>query len=183
MLEFKTRKIQILLPILCFISSAFCPALGWAEDGVAPLHKIGVVNLEKVFHDYERTKAADSEMDKVSNTKQSERDRMVSEIKSFREELVLLNEDSRVQRQGEMEQKLKGLATFDRQAKDLLRKQWDGSVKSILEDVEGVVSAYAKEHGFELILSERAVLYGVETIDVTNEILKILNERYTKRRP
>ncbi len=117
----------------------------------------------------------------MTQAKQAERDKIVSEIKGMREELILLNEQARSERQEEIEKKMKDLAEFDRQVKDALLKERDETGSSILEEVETTVAAYAKEHGFELILSGQAVLYGIETIDVTHEVLLILNERFRKK--
>ncbi len=171
--------------VFCFLFSVLCllsPVLR-AEESTSSVHKIGVVNVEKLFQEYERTKAANAQMEQLSNTKQGERERVVSEIKNLREELALLNEQARGVRQGQMEEKLKGLANFDQQAKESLKKQWDESMKRILDEIETAVTSYAKAHGFELILSEKAVLYyEKETTDVTDEVLETLNASYKKQR-
>ncbi len=147
----------------------------------APVQKIGVVNLDKILHEYKRTLVSDKKLEEFYNTKQSERERLVSEIKNLREEMVLLNEESRRERQQQMEGKMKGLADFDRESKDALQKARDQSVKEILDEVEEVVSSFSKEQGFDLVISSRAVLYGVETLDLTDPILTILNDRYAKK--
>ena len=152
-----------------------------ASSGVAPVQRIGVVNLDKLLNEYERTKSSVARLKEMTQVKQAERDKIASEIKGMREELILLNEQARSERQEEIEKKMKDLAEFDRQVKDALLKERDETGSSILEEVETTVAAYAKEHGFELILSGQAVLYGIETIDVTHEVLLILNERFRKK--
>lgn len=159
---------------------AFGPS-GLRAGDLPPVSKIATVNLDKVFAEYERTKKSDAQLEQLSGSKQQEREKMVSEIKNLREELVLLNEESRAQRQQTIEEKLRTLASFDRSAKEGLRRQRDDAVKGILEEIESAVSGYAKEHGLELVLSDRAVLYGIDAIDITDEILKILNDHYGKR--
>ncbi len=149
----------------------------WAADEVPAVHKIAVVNLDKLFHDYEKTKASDSQLEQASKAKQEERAKLVSEIKSMKDELVLLNEQSRNERQQAIEKKLRQLADFDREAKDTLGKQRETAVKAILDQIEATVTSYAKDHGFELVLSERAVLYGIEAINITDQVLKILNSK------
>ena len=153
----------------------------WAAEAVPEVRKVAVVNLDQIFQEYERTKSSDAKLEEVSGSKQTERDRLVSEIKGMRDELVLLNQDSRVERQKMIEEKIRGLATFDQQAKESLRKQRDETVKGILQDIEETVTAYSKEKGFDLVLNERAVLYNVDTVDITKEILTLLNARYAKK--
>lgn len=154
-------------------SFASFPAFA-ADSPAAP--KIGVVNLEKVFERYGKTRVFQAKIKELSQAKQEERERIVSGIKEMREEMVLLNEEGRRQRQGAYEEKMKGLAAFDRQAKESLRKEEEAALKVIQEEIEQAVNSFAKEHGFSLILVDRAVLYGVEAMDVTKEILALLNE-------
>lgn len=146
-----------------------------AQEPVS-IHKIGVVNLGKLFDEYRETKTSEAQLDKLSKEKQTERERIVSEVKTMREELLLLNEQARQERQGEIEQKLKQLSEFDQEVRNTLMRKRDESVKGIFDKIEGVVTQYAKQHGYELILSDRAVLYGIDAADVTDEILNILNK-------
>jgi len=150
-------------------------------DPAAPVQKIGIVNLDKILHEYKRTLVSDKKLEEFYNAKQAERERLVSEVKNLREELVLLNEESRRERQQQVEGKMKGLADFDRESKDALQKARDQAIKEILDEVEEVVTSFSKEKGFDLVISSRAVLYGVETLDLTDPILTILNDRYTKK--
>lgn len=156
------------------------PAVSLA-DAPASIRKIGVVNLDKILHEYKRTQASDKKLEGFYNAKQAERERMVSEIKNLREELVLLNEESRRERQQQVEGKIKGLADFDRDSKEALQKARDEAVKEILDEVEEVVTSFSKEKGFDLVISSRAVLYGVESMDLTDPVLAILNDRYAKK--
>ncbi len=161
-----------------FIVSSVCVA-----EPSAPSIKLGIVRLGKVFDGYDKTKSSESQMESLSNEKQAEREKIVSEIKNMREELVLLNEDSRHERQQAIEEKIKGLANFDREAKEALRKQREEVLKGIFDEIEVAVSGYAKQNGFQMILTDRAILYGVDSLDVTDDILSILNGRSAKNRP
>ena len=176
------RKILFVLIIgLSFITpNPQRPAVFSAEE-TPTVRKIGIVNLDQVFQEYERTKASDAKLEELSDSKQAERDKFVSEIKSMREELILLNQDARAERQKAIEEKLRELANFDQQVKENFRKQREETLKVILKDIEEIVTAYGKENGFDLVLNERAVLYQVEAIDITKEILTILNARYAKK--
>lgn len=157
------------------------PSTAFAVDGAAsPGLKIAVVRLSKIFEEYEKTKSSESQLEGLNKSKQAERERLVSEIKGMRDELILLNEEARQERQKGIEEKLKSLAGFDRETKETLRKKRDDAMKGILDEIEQTVTGYAKENGFTLVLNEQAVLYGVESIDVTDQVLSLLNERYAK---
>lgn len=154
-------------------------AAGAAEP--PSIQKIALVNLGKVFKEYEATKVSESELEKAASTKQQEREKKVGEIRDMRDEMALLNEETREQRRQTMEERLRDLAGFDESAKESLRDKRDEVLQKILDEIERVVTAYAKQNGFDLILSDRAVLYGVDAMDITDEIIKILNQQYGKK--
>ena len=171
-----------LLPPIFLALALIVPREARGTDSVPSVRRIGVVNVGKIFDQYERTRTLDAKLEKLSESKQAEREKLVSEIKTLREELLLLNEESRAEREKEIEEKMRSLASFDRDTKDALRKQRDDSAKTILDEIEAAVASFAKEHGYELILSDRAVLYGMNAMDVSSEILALLNDRYVKEK-
>ncbi len=165
---------------LWFLLSSGTPA--WAaEQAAAASPKIAVVNLDQVFQEYEKTKTSDAKLEEMTNSKQADRDKLVAEIKNMRDELILLNQESRAERQKAIEEKLRGLASFDQQAKETLRKQREDTVKEILHDIETAVTSHAKEHGYDLVFNARAVLYQVDAVDITKDILTILNGHHEKK--
>lgn len=160
-------------------TAAFLPQ---AESADGASLKVGFVNISKVFGEYEGTKSTDSKFGELSKNKRSEREEMVSEIKSMREELILLNEESRAEKQKAIEERIRQLGEFDRETRESLRRQWDDATKKIFEEIEETVTAYAKDHGFSLILTNRDILYGEGALDVTQDVLSLLNERYKGKR-
>ena len=172
----KTTRFFLFFFCLSLVSPLFARA-----EGPASIQKIGLVDLGKVFREYEGTKASESELEKLSTAKQQEREKKVGEIRDMRDELALLNDDTRDQKRQTIEEHLRQLAGFDQEARESLRGKRDEVLDKILAEIEKVVTAYAKEKGYELVLSDRAVLYGVDAMDITNEVIKILNQNYSKR--
>ena len=170
------KLLFLLLSICCL------PLTSYAADGAPAVHKIGIVRLEKVFENYERTKSSSAQLEALSNTKQAQREKLVNEIRGMRDELALLNDESRIERQKGIEEKLKDLAQFDQEVKGTILKKREASLKEILDEIEQVVNEYAKQRGFELILSDRAVLYTIEPLDVTGDIVAILNQHYAAKK-
>ena len=62
-----------------------------------------------------------------------------------------------------------------------LKKERDEKRKELIEDINGVIEEYAKDNGFDLIFYENAILYGQKSIDVTSQVLKLINSRYSGR--
>lgn len=165
--------------IVLFFSLLAWPFRAQAEPPV--IQKIGMVNLAKVFKEYEGTKTSETELERIAGGKQQEREKKVGEIRNMKDELALLNEEAREERRKAIDARMQELATFDQSVRESLRDKRDTALDKILDEIERVVKGYAKEKGFDLILSDRAVLFGVDPMDVTDDIIKILNQEYAKK--
>lgn len=167
--------------VVVLLSAALpLPAAGAAE--AATVRRIGVVNLSRVFDGYRRTQAQEEKLKELAEDAQAERESRVREIRNMRDELLLLNDESRVEQKARIEDKMKGLAEFDRSFQTRLQTEKAESLRSILEEIKAVVSEYARERGYDLILTDQTVLFGAEGADVTADIVELLNRRYTAKR-
>ncbi len=155
----------------CLMASLVAsPVLGQAAET-----KIAFVDLGRAFDDYEKTKRLDKQLEERSNAKQAERDQLVAEIRKMKDEIELMSEKGREDRQTALDGKIQHLQQFDQQVRETLKHDRDDAVKGILKEIETVVQSYAKSQGYDFVLSDRALLYGVPTADITDQILKLLN--------
>ena len=143
--------------------------------------KLGYVNLAKIFDGYEHTKASDATLEKQGKQKETELEGRMNELKKLRESLELLNDQAREAKAREVDEKTEDLQRFrTRTARDL-RGERDKVAKTILKEIQQGVEDYAKANSFSLILDERSLLFGQSAYDVTDEVLKLLNARYTAK--
>lgn len=142
--------------------------------------KIGYIDISRAFDEYQKTKDLDRELEKKGDAKQEERERIVKEIRKMREELELLNKPAQEKKEADIETKIKMLQEFDQEAKTDLVKERDNMVRDILKEMDDVIKEYGIKEGYSIILNSRVLLYGESNMDITNEIIKILNERYRK---
>jgi outer membrane protein len=147
----------------------------WARDKDA---RIGSIQLSRIFDEYRRTQDADVELEKVGQQKQDERDVTVSEIRRLKDEFELMAETKRAEKQGAIDTKIRELQEFDKKARKMLGTQRDNFVRDILSEIYAVIESYGKAKGFDFILSERTLLYTDGEMDLTNDIISILNEKY-----
>ena len=166
-----TTRYLLLFLVTCHVTLALLlvPAVG-AEG------KIAVVDLGRAFDAYEKTRQLDRQLEERSNTKQAERERMVSEIRRMKDELELMSEQGREDRQVALDEKIRTLQEFDRQTRDALKRDREAMVKEILEEIEDVIQRYAKAQGYDFVLGDRAVLYADKAADITDRLIKTLNE-------
>ena len=140
--------------------------------------KIGYIDLSRAFDEYQKTKDFDKELEGKGDMKQQEREKVVQDIRKMREELELMNKNAREKKETDIESKIKSLQDFDQEAKTDLTKDRDNMVKDILKEMSDVIKEYGQKNGYSIIVNDRVLLYGDSGMDLTNEIIKILNDRY-----
>ena len=97
-------------------------------------------------------------------------------IREAQGKLALLAEDQRAALESEIEGLKAELLEFDRQQKADLTKDRNDKIREILLEIENRVSDYAKKENYSLILNDRVLIYGSPAIDLTEDILKVLNK-------
>ncbi|MBU4312335.1 MAG: OmpH family outer membrane protein [Candidatus Omnitrophica bacterium] len=161
---------------LTLISMFLFSGLAFAQSDT----KIGYVDLSRAFDEYQKTKDFDKELEKTGDIKQGQREKLVKEIRNMRDELELMNDSARKKKEGDIEAKIRLLQEFDQDAKAELTKERDDMVRDILKEMNGVIQEYGKGHGYSIIVNDRVLLYGSDALDLTDEVIKILNEGYKK---
>ena len=139
--------------------------------------KLTYVDLGTLFNDYNKTKEYDKVLEKKQKDYEGEREKKVDEVKKLQEKLSLLSEEERESRRSDLEDKISQLQDFDRSAGQDLRKQRDDKVKEIFDDINKAIETFAKKEGLKLIFDKRALVYQEENLDMTDQVLKILNKR------
>lgn len=173
------KKAQVLaVGLFVFLSlSLFLNSPAYAAG-----EKIGYVDLARVFDEYQKTKSFDKSLEVKGAQKQAERDKMVNEIKRLRDEAELLGAKAKEEKQGAIDEKLKALQDFDRNTRDALRKERDVMVRDILKEIETVIQDFGKSQGYSFVFNDRVLVFKSENGDLTNPIIKVLNDSYAKKR-
>lgn len=144
--------------------------------------KIGYVDIFKVFNDYEKTKEYDDKLEVKKNAAEKKLENKKETIEKLQGKLDLLKESEKAKEAKKLSKELKEYRDLEREVFTDIRKERDEKMKDIVEDIDKIIKDYAKKNGFELIINSNAVLYGVKAMDVTDEILKISNKKYKKKK-
>ena len=158
--------------IAVLISMVFAVGQSYAEA------KIAYADLSLIFEGYKKTKDFDSELEGIQKTKQKEIDGKVDEIKKLQDKLSLLSDKEKDTKKGEIEGKTKLLQEFQANTEIDLRKNRDERLKEILKDIQDVVEQIAQKEGYDFIVNDKVLLYGIKTADISQKILDGLNEKY-----
>ena len=144
--------------------------------------RFAVVEIGKVFDEYEKTKTFDQQFQQDGRAKQEERDAIVHDIRKLRDELALLSEEGRQEKQEAIDKKMKELDAFDEETRKVLDDKRNEAVKAVFQDIENSMKQYGERKGYDFIFNDRALLYNRKDYDVTGDIIKELNQQYKKEK-
>ena len=140
--------------------------------------KFAFVDLSRVFDNYQKTKDYDVVLQKDSQAFQQERDKMIEKIRDAQGKLALLKESEKQKMQADIDKQKADLIEFDKQKRTELAKQRDERVREILLEIEKHVSEMAKKDGYDMIFNDRVLVYGDQTMNLTEKVLKAINDAY-----
>lgn len=153
---------------------------GFSMTTAAEAQKIGYLDLSKTFDNYEKTKDYDKTLEAEHEAYQNERNAKIEKIQELQGKLALLKEEEKQKQQDEIDKLITDLREFDQAKGTDLTKKRDDKIREILLEVEDVVSGYAKKEGYDFILNDRVLIYGQDSMNVTDTILETLNANYKK---
>jgi outer membrane protein len=161
--------------------------------------KIAIIDLRKVFDEYFKTKAADSNLKDKATELDKERKNFMDQYGKLREDYKkaldgandqAVSADEREKRKKTGESKLleikeleQTIEQFDRQSRTSLEEQQRRMRDNILKEIQGVITTKAKSGNFSLVVDVASesfnktpvVLYSNGENDITTAVLKDLN--------
>lgn len=148
--------------------------------GTCLAEKMAYVDLAVVFDGYEKTKNYDVKLESSRKAEQEKIDKKVEEIKTLQDKLPLLSEGEKKTKQEEVDKLARDLQEYQRNTETNLVKERNDKLEDVLKDIQKIVEEVAKQEKYDLIVNERALLYGNDKLDISDVILKKLNEKYKK---
>lgn len=139
--------------------------------------KMAYVDLDRVFEEYNKTKEEYKSLDNKLKEKEAERKKLVDDVRRLKDELELLSDKGKEAKQASIDEKMNAIGEFDRKAKDEFKKERVNAIREISNEIDMVIQEYGKTQGYDYIFSSRALVFGKDESDITNEVIKILNAR------
>ncbi|MCX7944011.1 MAG: OmpH family outer membrane protein [Deltaproteobacteria bacterium] len=150
-----------------------------------PKVKIGYVDMQRVLNEVEDGAIAKEKLKKEFNEKQAQLDRKQEELKRKKEDYdkqaLVLKEDAKRQKQQELQQDFIELQQLYAKLQKELSENELGLTKEIFDKAQTVIADIAQREGFTLILdkAEGRILYALPSMDITNEVIRKYNEKYS----
>ena len=148
--------------------------------------KIAYIDVEEVIKEYKAMKEAQKELELKENEYKQVLDQLAvsyqSGLKSYQEKGRSMSLKQRQETENELLQQQQVLNQRQQQAQQELQKFGQEKMDEINESIEDFVSDYAKANGYTYILGTtdqtKAVLYGQNSMDLTDTIIEALNDEY-----
>ena len=152
---------------------------GWGAEEV----KIGYVDIQRALNQcnagQEAKKAITAEVDKVQKTfgaKQKELEKLKEDLEKRGS---VMNESVRVEKERDYQAKLRDLQRMQRDFEEDLRRRDREFTDRVLRDLDQIIKKIAEDAKYTLILerNQPAVIYISGSLDLTDEVIKIANQR------
>lgn len=149
--------------------------------------KIAYLDMQRTLNTSEAGMAAKAQLQEKLKKYQEQVNIKQDELQKLKNDLekqgITLNEAARAAKEKDYQQKLKDFQRFTKDAEEDLQARDGEFTKKILESLEKIVQEYGKKNGYAMIFDARAagLLYADQKVDLTDEILKVLNATQHKK--
>lgn len=157
----------------------------WAATGfAADVAKIGVVDFQRILETSSAGKASQAEINKQGKKMESDLKGKEAELQELKKKLereaLVMSREMRDEQERDFRIRLNDFKTLEKKYKQELVGLNKRLVKQMQDDVFDLVAELGKKEGYLLILErmEGGVIYSPQTIDVTDQLIQIYNQRF-----
>jgi len=171
-----TRMVATMRPLQPVLAIGLLIAAGAAA---ADDYKIGVLNVDRVLQQAPDAKAAHDRIEQAFKARDADIARKEQEARAAAAQLendrATLSTDERTSRERAIEARTREVQRLREQfAEDLRARQFE-ELDKLKERLDKVLSRYAKDHQFDLILQDAA--YVGRSVDITDDVIKALQQK------
>lgn len=144
--------------------------------------KIGYVDMQRALSEVEEYRSAMSRLQKSLESKttelKKEEDALLKEAEMLSKQSATMNDEAKRARQGEIQAKYISLREKQARAQEELAKSQERELKPIETRFRQVIDQIAQREGFTLVVNSAVVLYAPPSLELTNEVVRLYNDRY-----
>ncbi|MBS4041213.1 MAG: OmpH family outer membrane protein [Flavobacteriales bacterium] len=151
--------------------------------------KIGFVDTAKLMEESLEAKDLNAKYEEIVKTKaaslQAEKSKFQNEVLQAEKSAQQMGPQWVQAKMREFQEKEQRLAASEQRITVEIQQQSGKEMDSLVKKIKGMIKDYAKEKKFDYILGTgevSTVLYGKEETDLTEIMIKNINENYTKNK-
>ncbi len=168
MLKNTMRSLAVIITVILVLGMAATPAYSAG--------KLGYVDLRRAFYEYDKTKNMEQQLNDETEERAAERTKMIDRITKLRDEAELLSGKAKTSKQARIDEELAELQEFDRETRQSLLNKKNDMFREVIDDIQKVVTDIGEKGGYDYILDSRNIMYANPDFELTNEVIKKLNE-------
>ena len=147
--------------------------------------KTAYVDTTKIVQEYKEMKDVEAEFTTKSDSVRKQLDSVArvfqQEVQAYQAEMESMSQADRQKKEQELMQKQQMLQQQQQMQSTRLREESNAVMDSIVTKIKDYVKDYGKENNYTYIFGSNEsanIMYAEEGLDITQEILKELNEDY-----
>ena len=146
--------------------------------------QIVYLNMEKLFNQSKAGISLNNQIDEINSLNEESFKKLEKEIKSEDENINskknILNEEELKKKINNLNNKIKEYQNLIKKNKDNLNKKKIEGTNIILNSLKPILSEYSDKNSISLVLQKQNVIIGKKELDITQDIIEILNEKINK---
>ena len=148
------------------------------------LSQIVYINMEKLFKESMVGISLNKKISEINKVNEKKINNLESEIKSEDENINsqknILNDEELKKKISSLNLKIKEYQNLIKKNKDDLNKKRIEGTNIILNSLKPILSEYSEKNSISMVLQKQNVIIGKKELDITKDIILILNEKIKK---
>ncbi|MEW6482537.1 MAG: OmpH family outer membrane protein [bacterium] len=153
--------------------------------GVMPIWGINIsfIDAQKAFDSHPDTAKAREILQKEIEKENLEIKIKEKEILALQDELEKpISEEAKRRKEATIQAKMEEYQMYKQEATENLAKKRKELEDSINVKIKGIISQIAKEKKIDLVLDKDSIIYGEDSLDITNEVIKRIAEKKSEEK-
>lgn len=173
-----------LLRLAIIIGFVVFPALAQAQDEAGGPAIIGVLDTQKVLRDSIAMRSLSQQIEERRNSFQEELRQQEDALRSADQELArqrsILSAEAFAEKRSQLEQQVSSLQRQVQTRRKELDRVYGQAVKQVQGALVSIAQQIASERNLDLVLPKTAVVLVRNDMEITDEVVKRLNETLTE---
>jgi outer membrane protein len=172
----KTRKLLVSVTLCWLLVSFAAVSVSWAAN-----IKVGIIDSQEIIKESKAAKAARTVLLDDLNDKKTVFSKKQEEVVALEEDLKnngsKMKEEKRREKSEVLAREVKNLQRLKADLEEELNRKNVEFTQRILQEVMKIVQEYSKKEKFTFILEKKSLVTWDESIDITNDIIKIYDAK------
>lgn len=168
------RLIVVCITVCLMLTGAYVPFAN------AQQLKIGVVDLIKALNESDAGKRARTDLETMLKSKETaieDKKKGIDKLKSdLEKQASIMSADARKSKEAELERLVRDYQRMVADSQAEFKKLENELTDEIMKDIFTVIAKLGDEKGYDLILPDGSTLYKGKAVDITDLVIKKLNE-------